>query len=349
MKKYIIQYKDYNHILELLGHDIPHSNLKNVKAVIVDLTEEEYEALVGAGVEINASRKAELLGFFPSTIPYIGVPPPIFGYLNLDKEHAAGFTGAGVKVCILDTGCHDNHHTACPQVTRIDFTGTGVETEVTPHGGRGCMIIGQTKLYLTTTDAFYGIAYGCDLYAGKTFNYDENDIANFITGVEWCIENEMDIINVSLDLGCCTDFAIESALAAGIIVVCASGNTGYYMAHPANVPGVVAVNAVSSQDDPPYVFGSYVTYDGTQGVDTTFYSSGAAQTFVDGTSQAAFNLSGVLAIYKQKYPELNCLKAKRLLQRKGLAMDGYAATKPTTTRNTKLNYITGGGFVAPFS
>lgn len=355
MKKYIIEYDLYDDVQALLGHDVPHSNLVNVKTVIVDLTEQEYEALIGAGINIRPDFYIDgvdaLCGFTPPLPLNSQVPPTqLLNYFNLPAVHAAGFTGAGVKIALPDTGQHDNHHAAAPAVIRHDFSvdQTGVSVEYQPHGGRACIIIGQTNLFTGTptpgAPALYGMAHGAEIHSMRVQeNLGGIYSSSVISAIEYAIANDFDIINISLSMGSGLDTCINAAIAAGIIVVCASGNSiPSYVAHPANLPNVIAVNTVLNG----VVAGSYLTADGLPRVTWVNYCQGHTST-AGGTSQAAFETTALLAIYKQKYPSLDTPKAINLLRKKALEMDGFVGDIVCETRGKLINYRTGGGFSAP--
>lgn len=351
MKKYIIEYDLYDDLLALLGHGVPHTNVGggNVSTVIVDLYDEEYEALIGAGIQIIPNTVSKLLYTAP-TMPLRGLPDtysPINDFLNITNSHIAGFDGTGVKVAVLDTGANDSAVTVTPSLIRMDFTGTGVQDDFN-HGGKGCNIIGQVNSAFTPYSpiSYGGTAKGCQVYSLKVY---PGGASEMIAAVSWCISNNIDVINISMDVGGGMTSAINSALAAGIIVVCASGNSpSSWIAHPANIPGVLCINGVTG-DDPSIPFGSHMTFDGSVGVTGIMYDVGAAQTYLGGTSQSAFIISALMAVYKQKFPSLNCAKAINLLRRKALKMDGYIYSTSSSTIQTKLNYETGAGFIGPIN
>ncbi len=353
MRRYILEYDHLDEAEALLGKEIPYIHLENVTTIIVELYEDEYKAIKEAGYSIKEDVPVmnALLAVPPYLMPNSQNPPTtLFNYYNLTAAHAAGFRGTGVKVGIIDTGCHDNHHAACPAVTRHDFTieQSGADLEPQPHGGRACIIIGQTNLFTGTptpgAPALYGMAYECDLHS---FRVQENSTAIFastvIASINYCIANNFDIINLSLSMGGGLDTSVNAAMAAGIIVVCASGNNAFtQVAHPANIPGVLAINGYLNGAPA----GSYLTSDGHVQVTLVNYLQGHTST-AGGTSQAAFMASAQLAIYKQKYPSLNTEKAVHLLKRKALPMDGFTYNIPshTETKDVLENYQTGAGFM----
>jgi len=342
----------------LLGHEIPYKNLKYVTTILVNLYDEEYEAIKESGYNIKKDIEIKssdaLLAVPPYELPSSETPPTtLFTYYNLTNSHAAEFTGLGVKVALIDTGCDDNHLAAAPSVTRHDFSvdQTGVSIEPETHGGRGCIIIGQTNLYTGTptpgATALYGMAYESDLHSLRV---QEDNTAIFsssiITAIDYCIANSFHIINLSLDGSGGLSTAVNAALAANIIVVCASGNNpANYISHPANIDGVIAVNGWLTE-----VAGSHLTLDGHTQITAVNFVQGHTST-IGGTSQAAFHLTALLAIYKQKYPTLNTTKAIHLIKNKALQVDGYTYSlkSHTKTKGILENYETGAGFIGPIN
>lgn len=352
MKKYIIKYEDYNNILALLGHGVPHSNLEHVSTVIVDLTEEEYEGLVGAGIDIKENEYKTKLLYLPPNVSFRSYPtdpPDINSYARIPQSHAAGFDGTGVNVALLGSGCQDSNAALCgPTLTRLDFTGLGVGDDYS-HESKGCCIgLQRYSFFSPGLEVKNGMAYGCNLYSMRTL---EGGNAAVINAINYCIANNIHIINCSFDTGTGTglESAVQAAMDAGIIFVCASGNTiGSPVAHPANIPGVICINS-TQYDNAGIPFGSYITSDGHIQVTATLYNGGHYEFWAGGTSQAAWMTSFILAIYKQKYPSLNTERAANILRRRALALDAYDPTISSPSRGKLANYQTGAGFIAPIN
>jgi serine protease len=106
-----------------------------------------------------------------------------------------------------------------------------------------------------------GVADLVHLLEARVFPYGNNpgasevDIAN---GINWAVTNGADVINLSLgsptdDPGGPEDTAVANAIAAGVIVVAASGNDSNYSGidFPAALTGVIAVGATSLHDTSP--------------------------------------------------------------------------------------------------
>lgn len=348
MKKYILEYTDYDAIVALLGHSIPYTNYEHVTTVVVDLYQEEYLAITNAGYTIfeNIILTPDSLCAVPEIQPNIGTPPPFLTYANIFNSHLAGFTGAGVSVALLDTGCNDVHAATVPTLIRQDYTGLGADGDLFTHGSRGCLIVGQIlDFYTPFATVNYGIARGCQLYSMRCF---DGGTASYIAAINYCIANGIDIMNFAISSLSGLTTAINAAIAAGIIVVSASGNnTATQIQPPSTITGVICVNAVLGTTG--VVGGSHLTSNGHTQVTITNYNNGHYQTYMGGTSQASMMVSAILAIYKQKYPTLNQQKATNLLKRKALQMDGYTYNVTSTSRGVLENYVTGAGFISPIN
>lgn len=166
------------------------------------------------------------------------------------------------------------------------------------------------------------------------------------------------IVGIVLDIIGDCDFAIVAAINVGVIVVASSGNiTNGLLAHPANVPGVIVINAVG-YNNPTVHLGSHLTNDSSVGVTICNYNYGHLGN-IGGTSQAGSgNTLPLLALYKemgilgkldltQPQGEItNQQRAINLLRNKSLPIDGYIYNVPTKLKSGKmLNYETGAGFL----
>ena len=98
-----------------------------------------------------------------------------------------------------------------------------------------------------------GVAPKADLYAVRVFGCEgSTDVVT--EAIDWAVENDMDVINMSLGAPFGTAktsdaLAAQNAAKAGIIVVASAGNSGpapYITGSPASGKGVVSVAAVDS-------------------------------------------------------------------------------------------------------
>lgn len=243
-------------------------------------------------------------------IPY-KIPSNI-GLLGVEAFWNKGIYGKGITVAILDTGVDTKH--VCLKDRIIggkNFTNEGEEDDVTDWNGHGTHVAGiiagnRTKNGIT------GVAPECNLLIVKVLNKGGNgSFDNIINGLKYAIEQNVDIINMSL--GGRTDSEelheiIKEATNKGICVCCASGNGGDGKADTDefNFPGsyheVIEVGAIDkynniakfSNTNPEIDIVSY-------GVDIMSTYKGNKYATTSGTSQATPHVSGALALIKEDY------------------------------------------------
>jgi subtilisin family serine protease len=103
-----------------------------------------------------------------------------------------------------------------------------------------------------------GVAPRVDLYAVRVFGCNGATLAD-IDGIEWAVDHDMDVVNLSLgtDIAGADDpsaVAAANAVKAGVVVVAAAGNSGehpYIAGSPASGDGVVSVAALDSNASMP--------------------------------------------------------------------------------------------------
>jgi minor extracellular protease Epr len=172
--------------------------------------------------------------------------------VNAPKAWSLGLTGKGVKVALMDTGIDLSHPdlSVAGGVSMVDS-----ETSYQDGNGHGTHvagIIGARNNGLGTI----GVAPDAQLYAVKVLTSSgSGTLSDLVEGIDWAINNQMNIINMSLGTPTYTDAmaqAVDRAYVNGLILVGASGNggnlkgTGDSVEYPANLPNVIAVAAVDS-------------------------------------------------------------------------------------------------------
>ncbi|MGH7530641.1 MAG: S8 family serine peptidase, partial [Gemmatimonadales bacterium] len=173
---------------------------------------------------------------------------------------ALGFRGQGVKVGIFDSGIDVDH----PDLTvagGVDLVGDGNGLDdCNGHGTHVAGIVaardGSRHTVGIAPDALlYSMRFADCAWAGAT-------LAKMIQGVEWAIDNGMDVVNMSFGFGVAgvvsspasPSQAAEDAFAAayqrGIVLIAASGNSSTpYVGFPAGYETVVAVGATDDADN----------------------------------------------------------------------------------------------------
>ncbi len=164
---------------------------------------------------------------------------------------AMGQRGHGARVMVLDTGVDQNHPVLKGQIEAMkDF----VNDENSPypaadHVGHGTHVSG-TILGRQSSSGFSGVAPEARLLMGRVCSENGCSSIDVIQGVNWAIEQKVDVLNLSLGSDQETmgeKSALANAEAAGIIIVAASGNGGTAnVGFPAAYSSVLAVGAVDS-------------------------------------------------------------------------------------------------------
>lgn len=223
--------------------------------------------------------------------------------MNIPLYWSKGITGSGIKIAIMDSGVNFNHpdlssniqdgyNAINPNNLPIDDYG---------HGTLMTGIIGSKHNGI----GIKGIAPDSQIYPVKVLDeFGEGSFLHIQKGIEWCIDNDIDIINMSFALP--TDHAdlkssIKKALDAGIIIVASvsnsyDGKSGF----PASYDGVIAVTSVDSN----FRKGETASLDdidfAAPGVDVITTSNDLKYQYVSGTSIATPHITGMIALMLQE-------------------------------------------------
>ncbi|WP_208349647.1 S8 family peptidase [Pseudaestuariivita rosea] len=238
----------------------------------------------------------------------------------------SSFTGAGIKVAILDTGLDLQHP---------DYQGRTIISESFVRGqsvqdgqGHGTHCAGTAVGGTVTGNGFrYGVASEADLYVAKVLGDNgsgrERDI---LTGMAWAIEQGCEVISMSLGAAVregetfipeYEDLA-RMALDNGCLIIAAAGNEssrafGFIapVGSPANAPSIMAVAAVDQALAVAEFSSGGINPDGGE-VDIAgpgvgvFSSTPTPQLYatLSGTSMACPHVAGAAALWAQSDPNL---------------------------------------------
>lgn len=180
---------------------------------------------------------------------------------NIDAIHAneQEYREAGeqVKIAVMDTGV-----TATEDIDvagRINFI-QGEEDvdplyeDVSGHGTAVASVIAAKDNEIGIT----GVNPNAELYSVKVLNDDKQaSLSGIIKGIYWCIENDIDIINMSFGTTVKSEIleqVIKEADNAGILMIAAAGNLGEKdgestVEYPAAFDEVMAVGAMNPQGE----------------------------------------------------------------------------------------------------
>jgi subtilisin len=169
--------------------------------------------------------------------------------MGLDRL-AAGLTGQGVKIAIIDSGADNTH----PLLSHIqigrDVSGSGDSTtwnkDLVGHGSHCAGVIAaRSDLQLR------GFAPEAEIHILKVFPGGRYD--SLIDALDYCIDHRIDVVNMSLGGGPEINPAVEDTLTAaalnGIACIVAAGNSGDAVQYPARSPSVLAVAAIGDMQE----------------------------------------------------------------------------------------------------
>lgn len=224
-----------------------------------------------------------------------------WGVDRIDAEIVHGQNkGQGVKVAILDTGIDLDHPDLriAGDVTFVPETTSGDD-----DNGHGTMVAGVVAA-LDNDIGVVGVAPEAKLYAVKVMDkYGRGYSSDILSGIEWAIDNNMQVINMSfgsfLNFPWAIRTALEKAYQAGIVLVAGAGNAGDIgvIFSPARYESVIAVGATEQQDTRASFSSTGSTLElMAPGVSLLSTSRGGGYSSGSGTSLATAHVSGVAAL-----------------------------------------------------
>ena len=159
-------------------------------------------------------------------------------------------TGAGKKVCVIDTGYYTDHEDLKDEISGISQVDDNWQRDGYGHGTH----VAGTISALNNTAGVVGITPGTvDLYIVKIFSDEGKWVAgasDLIAAAYSCTENGAKIINMSLggdESSSIEEAAFQSLFDAGILSIAAAGNLGTSAySYPASYSSIISVAAVNS-------------------------------------------------------------------------------------------------------
>jgi len=257
--------------------------------------------------------------FHESEIIQFSVPEILdWGVDAIDAERVWGGTedavdvinapsGNGVKVLVIDTGIDIDHGDLIPNLDPENYGHNFIVEEDPPddsfgHGTHCAGIIGAAD----NDYGILGVAPNVELYAAK-IGIDGISSALVDDAVQWAIDNEIDIISMSIGHAPDPDLSViyqEAYELHGITLVAAAGNEylPVDISYPAKYPWIISVGAVRQREGGGYERQELSSY-GPNLIDVmapgaNIYSSFKNQDFLykTGTSMACPMVAGACAL-----------------------------------------------------
>ncbi len=224
-----------------------------------------------------------------------------WGIAKVDAETAWNTTtmGEGAKVAILDTGATFSH----PDLSsNYDGGYNAINPELAPTDdhGHGTHVAG-TIAAIKDDKGVVGVAPKATIYGVKVLDgAGGGSYSSIIAGIEWCVENDINVINMSLGGRYSIESfhdAIKIATEKGVTIVCAAGNDSGAVNYPAKYAETLGISATTSSDA--------IAYFSSRGPEIDFAAPGyniystakdGTYTTMSGTSMACPHVAGLAAL-----------------------------------------------------
>ncbi|MBX9932812.1 MAG: S8 family serine peptidase [Methylobacterium sp.] len=250
----------------------------------------------------------------PAPAPALSGAQYAVAKLKLAEAHVSS-TGRNVVVAVIDSGV-DEAHPALQGAVSDRFDAVGDASKAHSHGTAVASIVGARSQLL-------GAAPEARLLPVRAFSAEtragaQGTTVHILRGLDWAGKQNARVVNMSFAGP--SDAKLSEFLAAGTgrgaIYVAAAGNAGPNSPplFPAADPNVIAVTATDAQDR---VFsaanrGPYICV-AAPGVDILVAAPNGSYGLSSGTSMAAAQVSGIVALMLQEKPGLSPKEVREAL------------------------------------
>lgn len=163
------------------------------------------------------------------------------------------YRGQGVKIAVIDSGCANGHSDLTHVSHGYDIVNKAVDRSTwnidsIAHGSHCTGVISG----LDSATGIRGFAPDAEIHACKLF--PGGQVSQLIDALEYCIEHQIDVANLSLG-GAEPSEALEQqilrARQAGVACIVAAGNSGSAVQYPGSSPNVLTVAAIGRINEFP--------------------------------------------------------------------------------------------------
>lgn len=216
--------------------------------------------------------------------------------------------GTAVRVAVMDTGIDLDHPDLFENIKgHINIIKPKKSGD--DDSGHGTHVAGIVAA-VDNAIGVIGVGPEIDLYAVKILDKKgRGRLSDLIDALDWCIDNDIQVINLSL--GSLQDNpsfheAVKNAYQAGITLIAAAGNygqTGGVISFPARYPETIAVSSVDQYGnmDPFSSYGAEIDLT-APGVDVWSTLNDGLYMLMSGTSMAAPHVTGTVALILSTLP-----------------------------------------------
>jgi subtilisin family serine protease len=248
--------------------------------------------------------------------------------MQFDRS-SAEWSGVGIKIGVIDSGCDTSHPSLRHVVHGTDLTrDRNAESWRSDELGQGTHCSGIIAGAVVPGSDLVGCAPGAELHVFKVV--PGGHCSDLIEALDACIDQRLDIVQIGVHTECFSELLAQKIGAAqrqGIICVMGAGNSGGPVQFPAGIPGVLTVGAVGKLGEYPAdtrhaqralpqivpdhgLFSTYFSCWGPQvavcapGVAIVSSVPGGGYAAWDGSSMAASHVTGLAALLLSRHPAL---------------------------------------------
>lgn len=222
--------------------------------------------------------------------------------LGIDIKKVTNSNNRKVKIAVIDSGIYKEHEDLYGIIVK-EFNAINQDEQIIDEFGHGTAIAGIIG-GLNNGIGVVGIAADIEIYDVKVLDkHGKGEVRNLITALDWCIEQNVDIINISF--GYQTESvelksAIDRAVDEGIIIVAAAGNTyGFGVDYPARYESVISISAVNKDLKRPSSAARGKIEFVAPGTDILTTNNNGNYSYFNGTSFATAHATGIIALILQ--------------------------------------------------
>ncbi|WP_211749637.1 S8 family peptidase [Paenibacillus sp. Marseille-Q4541] len=291
-----------------------------IRALIVPLPSSARLHHFNSEVTIEQDTRIQVHSNFrnPKSEGGIGIP---WGVKQIRAPKAwSTSTGHKIKIAVIDTGADYQHpdlrHSLARGINLLNRSMLPLD-----DNGHGTHIAG-TIAAANSTEGIIGVAPRSVIYPVKAFdNQGSAYVSDIILGIDWCVRNRVDIINMSFGMRTKSKALLDvvnRATKQGIVIVASSGNDGKRRSidYPARYSQTISVGATDEN--------RHIADFSNRGPHVDIYAPGkninscwvqGKYHEMSGTSMATSHVSGAIALLMAERPGLTPDEIKNLIKK----------------------------------
>ncbi|MFH1607765.1 MAG: S8 family peptidase [archaeon] len=222
-------------------------------------------------------------------------------------------SGQGIKIAVLDTGADFD---LLDVNSGYDFVNN--DSDASDDNGHGTFV---TQILKSPSENLP--LSNAEIYAVKVINeYGEGYVSDAINGINWAINNNMNIILMSFGGPDYSEFfeeILDESYDLGILSIAATGNTGdQKIIFPAIFDSVISASSINQN----YQLSSFSNFGASQELvapgENILVTDGINQYLISGTSMSVPHVGVVATTYWSKYPEKTNKEIREILHETAL-------------------------------